>query len=60
MFIELMYFSLVRSKVLALACSMEEQSCLEEARSRLQKYLYEGVKPSPDLKDLVYKYGNLL
>ncbi|XP_065171001.1 glutamyl aminopeptidase-like isoform X3 [Atheta coriaria] len=48
---------LVRSKVLALACSMEEQSCLEEARSRLQKYLYEGVKPSPDLKDLVYKYG---
>ena len=64
MFLVLLILSLryrkLRTTVLRLACSVEHAECLREAGELFKNWIQDpkDVRPHPDIRDLVYYYGD--
>ena len=50
--------SLLRVTVLSSACGLGNEECLQEAATRFTAWLANpSVRPSPDIRSIVYYYG---
>ncbi|KAJ8318617.1 hypothetical protein KUTeg_003708 [Tegillarca granosa] len=48
---------LMRVNLISLVCGLGDSECLQNASTRFNDWVYEGVSVTPNLRSQVYKYG---